>query len=675
MSNFSAIMSAERPASVGAGNRTKVSRKSITLDVKMQVLRQIEAGERQVEVGRAFDLATSTIRTILSNADKIKASARSTTSLSKTKLTRSRSSLSEKMESRLIVWMEEQTRRQMPLTQSVIMEKARSIFTHLREQEGERSTTETFAASRGWFDRFKRRSNFHGGGISREAPSADHQAALELCFTKSPAADIYSGRRSTGQGIQGRQPHSRRNLQFGRRANHSLGYVRGDSSAHLDTNRRHVGVEVNTALSDTAPIRTTTTSVVTNTTEKPVTGEVYTALSDTAAPIRTTTTSVTNTTEEPVTDDGHSMPKSWKRKRTLNNEAKSQSEDINEMQNKPEMHETFSRVRLKPQKLKENVLQPKSSHDKQLGLDLSFPMLINDIGSFLEIAEKLISDYSTRIKQTVNAHVGASHIIHSPLQKTVGTQTDGRCFCNNIEKLPGRPKAKYEKKVLQLKIEVDMGKNQVQPRRKPSKKRKNVLETSDSENKRDVVKPSHKAPKKTPADSENTPLDVVKPGRRTPKRSKKIINTPSASENSPMDVVLNSRRLRGSIRPIPAWLENQGVAAEALQAVITGLGTEILGVLCARAQPTTARVQLCSLAAQTFTTTMYAELCRFMESCSAPQGSEQAIVSRCQKDVEEMGGSPGVLEIKVEYEDSFPEEKKDLKDDMYFGLSSSTGWR
>jgi hypothetical protein len=147
------------------------------LDVKMQVLWWLESGERQVDIGGTLVLATSNIRTILKNSKKLKTSAKSTTAFIATKLTHSRSNMLEKIEQLLSVRVEDQTQRHMPVSQLLIMEKAKRIFNHLQEQ-GEGPTTETFGASRGWFDRFKHRSNLHS--IKGEAASADHQAALEL---------------------------------------------------------------------------------------------------------------------------------------------------------------------------------------------------------------------------------------------------------------------------------------------------------------------------------------------------------------------------------------------------------------------------------------------------------------------------------------------------------------
>ncbi|GBP94205.1 Jerky protein homolog-like [Eumeta japonica] len=48
------------------------------------------------------------------------------------------------------------------------------------DEEREGSSTPTFAASRGWFHRFKQHSNLHNIHIIGEAASADIQAAVEF---------------------------------------------------------------------------------------------------------------------------------------------------------------------------------------------------------------------------------------------------------------------------------------------------------------------------------------------------------------------------------------------------------------------------------------------------------------------------------------------------------------
>ena len=47
----------------------------------------------------------------------------------------------------------------MPLNQLTIMEKARSTFTYIQDEKGEKS--ETLGASKAWFAKFKKRLNLH----------------------------------------------------------------------------------------------------------------------------------------------------------------------------------------------------------------------------------------------------------------------------------------------------------------------------------------------------------------------------------------------------------------------------------------------------------------------------------------------------------------------------------
>ena len=55
--------------------------------------------------------------------------------------------------------------------------KALSLFEHLKQQDGDGAEIETFVASRGWFERFKKRSNLHNIRVTAESASADKEAA------------------------------------------------------------------------------------------------------------------------------------------------------------------------------------------------------------------------------------------------------------------------------------------------------------------------------------------------------------------------------------------------------------------------------------------------------------------------------------------------------------------
>lgn len=74
----------------------KRSRKSVTLETKLEVLRHTEAGEKIVQICKATGLAKSIIQTIRNRKEEIKTHSLSAASLSASKLTCQRSSIMEK---------------------------------------------------------------------------------------------------------------------------------------------------------------------------------------------------------------------------------------------------------------------------------------------------------------------------------------------------------------------------------------------------------------------------------------------------------------------------------------------------------------------------------------------------------------------------------------------------
>ncbi|GFX30412.1 hypothetical protein TNCV_3460631 [Trichonephila clavipes] len=89
----------------------------------MQVIRRLDTGERQPQMGAALNLATSTIRTILKNKEKILSSATVTTTSSATRITHSRNITIYETDNRLSIWIEVEIARSMPLSQSTFMIK------------------------------------------------------------------------------------------------------------------------------------------------------------------------------------------------------------------------------------------------------------------------------------------------------------------------------------------------------------------------------------------------------------------------------------------------------------------------------------------------------------------------------------------------------------------------
>jgi len=155
----------------------KRTRKTVTLETKMLVIRRMEAGEKRANVCSSLGLAPATVSTIMANAEKIKQSAQKTTKLRASNVSYTRNFNIEKMEQLLTLWVDDLNQKRIRLTQRAIAAKARSLFEGIQQKEG---GNETFTASKGWFARFRQRSQIHCIKISGEAASADIEATRPL---------------------------------------------------------------------------------------------------------------------------------------------------------------------------------------------------------------------------------------------------------------------------------------------------------------------------------------------------------------------------------------------------------------------------------------------------------------------------------------------------------------
>lgn len=154
-------MSSKYPRSSLASVQPKKSRKSLSLDKKLQIITRREKGEGVNAIARSLALSQSTVSTVIKNKEAIKTAAQGATSLQARTLTKQREPIFEEMERCLSSWIREETSRSMPLNMEAISEKALELFHKLQEDGWEVKEGTQFKASKGWFDRFKNRAGLH----------------------------------------------------------------------------------------------------------------------------------------------------------------------------------------------------------------------------------------------------------------------------------------------------------------------------------------------------------------------------------------------------------------------------------------------------------------------------------------------------------------------------------
>lgn len=162
--------------------KKEVKRKVISLETKIEILDRLRKGDRVVDVAKSYSMNEATIRTIRINENTIRKSvaAGNTTSMGTTSYTRNIAM--EKMEKALMLWIEDQTQKRVPIDTSAITNKALRIYEKIVEQLPSSSSTEkkpNFLASHGWFERFKIRHSLHSLKLKGELASGDVDAAQE----------------------------------------------------------------------------------------------------------------------------------------------------------------------------------------------------------------------------------------------------------------------------------------------------------------------------------------------------------------------------------------------------------------------------------------------------------------------------------------------------------------
>ena len=169
------MVGGKRKAS-SAGESEK-KRKPITFETKVTMIKRVDGGERVADVARSFNVNRSTVATIYKKKASIMEHMKGAVPMEALCLSKKRGKVIQEMEKLLSIWINHQQQRRMPLSTVLIQEKAKSIFDTVKAKVGESARDETFSASNGWFNRYKKRANLHNVTVQGEAASADKMAA------------------------------------------------------------------------------------------------------------------------------------------------------------------------------------------------------------------------------------------------------------------------------------------------------------------------------------------------------------------------------------------------------------------------------------------------------------------------------------------------------------------
>ncbi|XP_017794536.1 PREDICTED: tigger transposable element-derived protein 1-like [Habropoda laboriosa] len=135
-------------------------RKSMSLDMKMEILNQFEKGEKPSSIAKSYGINESTVRTIKNMRKSIE---------------------SKNMEKALVIWIQDNIQKKIPMSSYMIRQKGVSIFNSLKKQglalASDKKETD-FSGSKGWFEKFKKRYSLHNLKFKGKAIFNVDEAAL-----------------------------------------------------------------------------------------------------------------------------------------------------------------------------------------------------------------------------------------------------------------------------------------------------------------------------------------------------------------------------------------------------------------------------------------------------------------------------------------------------------------
>lgn len=173
-----------------AGPRVKKKRRQFTLQEKVDILTQLNAGRKQVDLCRERDIPPSTMATMLKDREKIMKLHR------ESQLAPSRKRLRlgnyQNVDDAVLTWFKDARQNDVPLSGPIIQEKALQFAATL--------DISGFDASAGWLYRFRQRNGITWQVACGEEKAADAESAVawrnerfqEIVESFSPD-DVFNG--------------------------------------------------------------------------------------------------------------------------------------------------------------------------------------------------------------------------------------------------------------------------------------------------------------------------------------------------------------------------------------------------------------------------------------------------------------------------------------------------
>ncbi|BFZ15078.1 hypothetical protein BsWGS_18117 [Bradybaena similaris] len=170
------------PKKVMEKSAEKKKRVVLSIETKQEIINKYEKGIRLVDLAKEYGRNPSPIGTILKQMEALKAA---TTSKGLSIMSKRRSSVHDEMERLLLLRIKEKEIAGDTVTETIISEKATAIFNDLLTEDAGKGTADQephpeFKASRGWFEKFKRRTRIHSVVRHDEATSSDQKGAEEF---------------------------------------------------------------------------------------------------------------------------------------------------------------------------------------------------------------------------------------------------------------------------------------------------------------------------------------------------------------------------------------------------------------------------------------------------------------------------------------------------------------